>query len=49
MMSGCFLRFKHIIIDSEGPGNPHIKAVGDMNQDGFVDIVVASSNGGPLV
>lgn len=43
------LRFKHEVIDSRGPENPHIKAVGDINQDGFDDIVVASSNGGPLV
>ncbi|MCD6469835.1 VCBS repeat-containing protein [Candidatus Bathyarchaeota archaeon] len=43
------LRFKHVIIDSEGPRDPHIKAVGDVNQDGFVDVVVASSSGGPLV
>jgi len=43
------LRFKHVIIDPEGPQNPHIKAVGDVNHDGFIDITVAGSNGGPLV
>jgi len=43
------MHFKHEVIDSRGPENPHIKAVGDVNRDGFVDIVVASSEGGPLV
>lgn len=43
------IEFKHITIDPEGPENPHIKAVGDINGNSFVDVVVASSNGGPLV
>ena len=49
-MSACeIIQFEHIIIDAEGPENPHIKAVGDINEDGIAEVVVASSNGGPLV
>ena len=40
---------KHVIIDAQGPENPHIKAVGDIDGDGFADVVIPSSNGGPLV
>ena len=43
------MQFKHIIIDPEAPYNPHIKIAGDINNDGFADIVIASSNNGPLV
>ena len=41
--------FNHVIIDAQGPENPHIKAVGDIDGDGFVDVVIPSSKGGPLV
>jgi len=40
--------FEHVIIDAEGPENPHTKTIGDINGDGFVDALAASSNGGPL-
>jgi hypothetical protein len=41
--------FVHRIIDAKPPEDPHIKAVGDIDGDGFSDVVVASSKGGPLV
>jgi len=43
------LKFEHTVIDVHAPANPHIKAVGDIDGDGYTDIVVASSNGGALV
>lgn len=43
------LRFQHRLLDAQGPENPHIKAVGDLNGDGREEIIVASSHGGPLV
>jgi hypothetical protein len=41
--------FRHVIIDRDGPRNPHIKAAGDIDGDGLVDVVAASSDGGPIV
>ncbi len=38
------LAFRHAIIDSEGPRNPHCKALGDINGDGFLDGLAASSS-----
>jgi hypothetical protein len=43
------LNLRHIIIDPNPPKDPHVKALGDINLDGFIDVVVASSDGGPLV
>ena len=41
--------FRHHIIDAAGPHDPHVKVVGDVDGDGCADVVVASSDGGPLV
>ncbi len=43
------MEFMHSIIDPNTPRNPHIKAVGDITGNDFSDLVVASSDGGPLV
>jgi hypothetical protein len=49
MSSAPQLRFTHRIIDPEPPRDPHVKAIGDVDGDGRPDVVVASSDGGPLV
>ena len=41
--------FRHTIVDAAGPRNPHAKAVGDLRGDGRDVVIVASSDGGPLV
>jgi len=43
------LSFEHVVVDDDGPKDPHVKAVGDVDGDGFADIVIPSSAGGPLV
>ena len=40
--------FTGVVIDSNNPGNPHNKTIGDIDGDGFLDGVVASSNGGGM-
>ncbi|MCI0582129.1 MAG: VCBS repeat-containing protein, partial [Chloroflexi bacterium] len=40
--------FTHVVVDANNPANPHCKAVGDLDGDGFPDIVVASSSGGGM-
>jgi hypothetical protein len=41
--------FEHVVVDAQGPQNPHIKIAGDLNGDGLEDLVVPSSAGGPLL
>ncbi len=36
--------FLAVQVDAQGPTNPHIKATGDLNSDGLLDLFVASSN-----
>lgn len=40
--------FKHVIIDNEGPKDPWAKITGDIDGDGFTDIVIGG-RAGPLV
>lgn len=39
------LSFRHVVIDSNNPANPHNKTLGDIDGDGFLDAIVASSSG----
>jgi hypothetical protein len=36
-------QFANVIIDANPPREPHCKAIGDIDGDGFVDILTASS------
>ncbi|KPK44127.1 MAG: hypothetical protein AMJ65_03860 [Phycisphaerae bacterium SG8_4] len=40
--------FDHVIVDREGPKDPWAKILGDIDGDGFADIVIGG-RGGPLV
>jgi FG-GAP-like repeat len=39
------LSFRHVVIDNTPPRNPHNKAMGDIDKDGFQDLLAASSDG----
>jgi hypothetical protein len=39
------LTFEHVIIDPANPTNPHCKTLGDIDGDGFLDALAASSSG----
>lgn len=43
-----FVPFTHIVVDPDAPKDPHCKAVGDVNGDGHLDLLVASAGGGGM-
>lgn len=42
------LEFRHEVIDPDNPADPHCKAAGDIDGDGYVDLLAASASGGGL-
>ena len=40
--------FQHVVIDATNPSDPHCKALGDIDGDGLLDALAASSSGGGL-
>jgi hypothetical protein len=40
--------FRHVIVDGENPADPHCKAAGDIDGDGYPDLLAASASGGGL-
>jgi regulation of enolase protein 1 (concanavalin A-like superfamily) len=40
--------FKLVVVDEDNPRNPHNKAVGDIDGDGYTDLIVGSASGDGL-
>jgi hypothetical protein len=40
--------FRHVIVDRENPADPHCKAAGDLDGDGYPDLLAASAAGDGL-
>jgi hypothetical protein len=40
--------FNHVIVDEDNPRDPHCKGAGDLDGDGFPDLLAASASGGGL-
>ncbi len=47
-MSDSILQFDHIIVDPNNPTDPHCKAVADIDNDGYGELLSASSSGDGL-
>jgi hypothetical protein len=47
-MQAATIPFTHAVVDANNPADPHCKAVGDVNGDGFPDVIVASSSNGGM-
>jgi hypothetical protein len=41
-------RYRHVLIDGDNPRDPHCKAAGDIDGDGYADLLAASASGGGL-
>jgi hypothetical protein len=42
------ISFRHVVIDPDNPADPHCKAAGDIDGDGYPDLLIASASGGGL-
>ena len=40
--------FQHVVIDATNPSDPHCKTLGDLDGDGYLDALAASSSGGGM-
>ena len=47
-MAAPVVRFRHVVVDADNPKDPHCKAAGDLDGDGYPDLLAASSAGGGL-
>jgi hypothetical protein len=47
-MEPNFIRYQHVIVDAKNPSDPHCKAAGDVDGDGYADLLAASAAGDGL-
>jgi hypothetical protein len=47
-MSTEVVSFRHVVVDRDNPADPHCKAAGDIDGDGYADLLIASASGGGL-